>query len=83
LALRMVSGHLAVPGMHMAVHAFLILTLDSFICVLASEFFAAPAWVLYSLHFYIYNSVKFLAIHLYPLFQPISPFKIGVLSHVI
>jgi len=27
--------------------------------------------------------MKFLAIHLYPLFQPIYPSKIGVLSHVI
>jgi hypothetical protein len=29
LALRMVSGHLAVPGMHMAVHVFLVLVLES------------------------------------------------------
>ena len=47
LALRMVSGHLAVPGMHMLVHAFLILALDNSICVLALEFFPPPAWVLY------------------------------------
>ena len=48
LALRMLSGHLDVPDVHMAVHAFLLLALDSSICVLASEFFPAPAWVLYS-----------------------------------